>query len=71
MRRTHIDSTSLKSVGYEPATRTLEVEFHGGRVYRYSEVPPRRYRDLLEAESAGRFLNREIKGVYPCTPVAH
>ncbi len=69
MQRTHIDSTSLKSVGYEPDTHTLEVEFHGGRVYQDSEVPPRRFHDLLEAESAGRFLNREIKGVYPCTPV--
>ena len=69
MRRTHIDSTSLKSVGYEPDTQTLEVEFHGGRVYQYSEVPPRRYRELLEAESAGRYMNREIKGVYPSTHV--
>jgi hypothetical protein len=69
MRRAPIDSTSLKSVGYEPATRTLEVEFRSGRVYRYFGVPPRRYRALLDAESAGRFLNREIKGVYRYAPV--
>ena len=69
MRRTPIDSTSLKSVGYEPATRTLEVEFQGGRVYRYFDVPPRRYRALLDAESAGRFLNTEVKGVYSYAPV--
>jgi lysyl-tRNA synthetase class 2 len=67
MRRKPIDSTSLKSVGYEPSTHTLEIEFHGGRVYRYFGVPPRRYRALLDAESAGRFLNAEIKGVYACT----
>jgi hypothetical protein len=64
MKRTPVDSTSVMSVGYEPASRILEVEFHGGRVYRYFDVPPRRYRGLLDAESAGRFLNTEIKGVY-------
>lgn len=69
MRRTVIDSTSLKSVGYEPSSHTLEVEFQGGRVYRYFGVPPRRYRALLEADSAGRFLNTEIKGVYQCAQV--
>jgi len=69
MRRKPVESTSLKSVGYEPSTRTLEVEFHGGRVYRYVGVPPRRYRALLDAESAGRFLNTEIKGVYACARV--
>jgi hypothetical protein len=70
MRRTPIDSTSLKSVGYAAKTHTLEVEFQSGRIYRYFEVPPRRYRALLDAESAGRFFNREIRGVYPSVLVS-
>jgi hypothetical protein len=69
MQRASIDSTSLASAGYDPKTRTLEVEFRGGRVYRYLHVPPRVYRALLEAESAGRFLNKEIKGTYPYAAV--
>jgi len=64
MERTHLDSSSLASVGYDPRSRTLEVEFRIGRVYRYFDVPPARYRGLLDAESAGRFLNTRIKGVY-------
>ena len=70
MKRIPIDSTSLASVGYDRASRTLEVEFQGGRVYRYFGVPPGRYRALLAAESAGRFLNTEIKGVYSYAPVS-
>jgi hypothetical protein len=69
LRRTRIDSTSLSSVGYDPSHRVLEVEFHGGRVYRYFGVPRRRYEELLRAESAGRFLNTQIKGSYPYAPV--
>ncbi len=68
MRRAPIDSTSLASIGYDPSHRVLEVEFHGGRIYRYLGVPPRRYEELLHADSAGRFLNTRIKGVYPYTP---
>ena len=69
MRRSPIESSSLASVGYDPASHTLEVEFQGGRVYRYFGVPPARYRDLLRADSAGRFLNTRIKGVYDYAPV--
>ena len=69
MRRAPIESTSLASVGYDPSHRVLEVEFHGGRVYRYFGVPLRRYQELLAAESAGRFLNTRIKGFYPFASV--
>jgi KTSC domain len=69
MKRAPIHSSSLASIGYDPASRTLEVEFQGGRVYRYFGVPPARYRALLQAESAGRFLNTRIKGVYEYSPV--
>ena len=68
MRRAPIESTSLVSVGYDPSQKVLEVEFHGGRVYRYFGVPRRRYQELLEADSAGRFLNTRIKGFYPYAP---
>ena len=69
MRRAPIESTSLASVGYDPSGKVLEVEFQGGRVYRYFGVPRRRYQELLEADSAGRFLNTRIKGFYPYAPV--
>ena len=64
MERTPIDSTNLASVGYDPGSRTLEVEFQGGRVYQYFDVPPTRFRELLQADSAGRVLNTRIKGTY-------
>jgi hypothetical protein len=69
LRRAPIESTSLASVGYDPSQKVLEVEFHGGRVYRYFGVPRRRYQELLEADSAGRFLNTRIKGFYPYASV--
>lgn len=33
MVRTPVASSALASVGYDPSTQTLEVEFRSGRVY--------------------------------------
>jgi hypothetical protein len=61
MRRQRLDSSSVASVGYDAASRVLEVEFHNGGVYQYLDVPGEEYAELREAESKGRYLNAEIK----------
>jgi KTSC domain len=33
MERQPVSSSNLKSVGYDPRSRTLEIEFHNGGVY--------------------------------------
>ena len=33
-------------------------------VYRYFDVPESEYRDLLSADSVGRYLNQSIKSTY-------
>lgn len=64
-RRT-VRSSSVVSVGYDPPARTLDVEFRTGRIYRYFDVPPLVYSDLLNADSIGGFINRSIKGRFSC-----
>ena len=44
--------------------RSLEVEFHGGRVYRYYGVPWFIYKELMGAESVGEHFNDELSA-YP------
>lgn len=61
MERIAVDSSSVTSVGYDPATFELEVEFRNGRRYRYQQVPIAAYRLLLQAPSIGAFLNEQIK----------
>jgi lysyl-tRNA synthetase class 2 len=65
-----VESTAVESVGYDARTRTLEVEYAGGGVYRYLGVPPRCYETLLRAESIGAFVNRRVKPYYRCLRVA-
>ena len=66
MRRARIDSTSLESVGYEAESKTLEVEFAGGAVYQYLEVPEVEHRRFMRARSRGAYLNQHIKPRFLC-----
>lgn len=66
MERESVESTSLRSVGYEARTQTLEVEFNSGGIYRYLAVPPEMYRTLRESDSLGRVFARQIRNAYEC-----
>ena len=39
MERQSVSSSNLASVGYDPNSETLEIEFKGGTIYRYFNVP--------------------------------
>ncbi|SMQ74930.1 KTSC domain-containing protein [Agreia sp. VKM Ac-1783] len=61
MNRVPVISSNLSEVGYDPGTRTLEIAFNQGGVYRYSGVPPLIYEGLMSATSHGRFFDANIK----------
>jgi hypothetical protein len=61
MNRTSVSSSNVASVGYEPTSQTLEVEFLNGTIYRYAKVPAERHLGLMKAASKGDFFNYYIK----------
>lgn len=61
MERTPVSSSNIESVGYDAATRTLEVEFLSGSVYQYSNVPADKFTGMMNASSKGDYLNYWIK----------
>jgi len=65
MNRTPVCSSNIRSVGYDSASRTLEVEFHSGGIYQYSGVPEAIYQDFMRAASKGSYFHDHIKGRYP------
>lgn len=64
MRRKPVKSSVVSSVGYDPDTKTMELEFSDGSLYEYYDVPAAIHRRLMEAESVGRFLNRFVTPGY-------
>ncbi|HVR97125.1 MAG TPA: KTSC domain-containing protein [Thermoanaerobaculia bacterium] len=71
MRREHVESSAISSVGYDAKARTLEVEFSSGAVYKYRGVPPGIYRSLMNASSKGQFVSRRVRDRFPFTRIEH
>lgn len=59
-----VTSTNFSRIRYDENTNTLEIEFHGGRVYQYFDVPLPVFEGLKTADSHGKFFNGQIKGHY-------
>ncbi|MDQ1454194.1 MAG: hypothetical protein QOK38_4060 [Acidobacteriaceae bacterium] len=64
MLRQEVNSSELRSVGYELDISVLEAEFHSGEIYQYLDVPAELVLELLEAESIGRYFNAHIRSKF-------
>ena len=61
MLRQSVVSSEMLSVGYDPASGILEIEFKSGAVYKYFIVPKTIYDGLIGAESKGSFFAQSIR----------
>ena len=67
MNRTPVSSSNVSSIGYDPSTLTLEVEFTNGSIYQYFDVQEMVYQEFMRASSKGKFLHANIKNHYRYT----
>ncbi len=51
------DSSMLSSCEYNTDEKELSVQFVGGRIYTYVDVPEECYDGLITAKSAGKYFN--------------
>ncbi len=66
MERKPVKSSLLRSVGYNPATETLELEFNGkegapAKIYSYTPFTQAQWELFRSAESIGRHFLLHIK----------
>lgn len=59
--RTPVESGPIKSIGYDPDTQTLAVEFHSGGVHHYKNVPLHEHVALMDAPSKGKHFHSFIR----------
>lgn len=65
MKREPVESTAIKSIGYNEDKHLLEVEIlESGRIYQYKNVSLEEYMDFIDAKSLGEYYNRVIKDNY-------
>jgi hypothetical protein len=60
-----VESSLLRSVGYDPVTEVLELELRNGRIYQYFGIDELIYHELIASPSRGRYFNESIKDAYP------
>jgi len=64
-----INSSVIRGAWYLPERRQLDLLFHSGRRYIYSNVPLTVAEAFRDAVSKGRFYNAEIRNRFPCREV--
>jgi hypothetical protein len=69
IRRRPVESSAVRSVGYDPDNWVLQIEFENRQVYNYFRVPPEEHAKLLNAQSIGAYVNREVKPYYEYEPL--
>ena len=66
MERQPVISSNVRSIGYDQASNTLEIEFTNAGVYQYLSVPESLYTCLMEANSVGSYFHAHIKKAFQC-----
>ncbi len=61
MQRRPIRSTSLKAVGYDADTLTLEIEYRNGSLVRYTGVPEVMHQTLLAVPGKALFVEQVVE----------
>jgi hypothetical protein len=64
MVRVDFESKILAWARYRPDVGLLQVGLRTGKTYNYFGVPADIYRDLLAAESKGRYFNQHIRNAF-------
>ena len=67
MRHIPINSSNLRSVGYDGST--LEIRFHSGGNYQYFDVPNTIYNELMSAALSGEYFHANIENNYRCKKI--
>lgn len=63
------NSSNIEAINYLQLNRLLRINFKNGSVYEWTGVPKRKYEELLEAESKGKYFSAQIKGKYPSVKI--
>ncbi|ADE57058.1 KTSC domain-containing protein [Aminobacterium colombiense] len=64
MDRQNVNSSIIRSIGYDANNSTLEIEFNSGPVWQYFDFPESLWLEFEASESKGHFFRLKIKNQY-------
>jgi len=69
MERKRLNSSKIRSAGYDPKAQLLEIEFSDGKLIQYRGVSPEVHRQLMAAPSSTSFFEDKIDENFPSTRI--
>ncbi len=60
-----VKSSNIESVGYDPASKTMQVKFRSGSTHQYSGIAPEVHAAFMGASSHGAYYAARVRGRYP------
>jgi hypothetical protein len=69
MERKRVNSSKIRTAGYDPKSQTLEIEFSDGKVLSYRGVSPEVHRQFMAAPSPTSFFEDKIDESFPSTRI--
>jgi KTSC domain len=64
MERKKVNSSNIRSVGYDSGSQILEVELSDGSVWEYSRVPSEVHRRLIAAPTMISYYRDNVEDEY-------
>ncbi len=61
MERKRVNASDIRSVGFDPRSRVLEIEFANGGISQYAGVSDEVHRRLMNAPSPGSYFHDNIE----------
>ena len=62
MDMARVESSNIKAIGYDAASKTLRVDFRSGSSYDYTNVSPEEHADFMAADSKGKHFHKHFRG---------
>lgn len=60
----YVESSAIRRIAHDEASRELRVTFTSGKTYIYYGVPRATYEAFIDSPSKGQFFNEHIKDRY-------
>ena len=64
MERKRVNSSKIRSIGYDEKSQVLEVEMSNGQLFQYSKVYPEVHRRFMNAPNPTSFFDDKIAEEY-------
>jgi len=61
MNREYVDSSMIRSIGYDPTSSILEIEFIEGPVWQYPGFPEYMWYEFQASSSKGKYFHANIR----------